>query len=113
MTTETTTERTDILGLLTEIKQQSIARHGYPPKRVLCTTAMRSRIVRAICDHYGYDYTKTLRKAVEGLKLLNMLFVMDNRMPHDELHFMTKSNQLIVRCKVDQEPLTVDLNSEL
>lgn len=96
---------TDILSFIREIKEASQERNGYPPTRVLCTTAMRNRIVEAICEYQNWDYIKTRRKAVEKMKLFGMTFVMNYRMPDNELHFCTKRRELIVRAKVDQEPM--------
>lgn len=99
-----TDETTDILGTITEIKRECKTRFGYPPARVFINSAMRSRIAKAISDRFELDFMETRRKAVERMKLLGMVFVIDPKVPDDEMHFCTKQRQLIVRVKVDQQP---------
>lgn len=96
---------TNLIATIQDIHDQAKVRYGYAPQRVFIATAMKNRIIQEISDAMGADFVALRRKASDGMKLLGMRFMIDHKVPEDEMHFCTKRRELMVRVKVDQHPL--------
>lgn len=95
---------TNLLATIQDIHKEATQRYGQPPARAYTSGVMKNRIIQEICDTQMLIYEDTRRKAYDGMKLMGIRFVVDHRMPDNEIHFCTKRRELMVRVKVDQLP---------
>lgn len=96
---------TNLLATIQDIHREATERYGYPPQRAFVNTVMKNRIIHELADSLTTEFKALRRKASDGMKLLGIRFVVDHRVPDDEIHFCTKKRELMVRVKVDQQPI--------
>ncbi len=96
---------TNLLATINDIHAEAQARYNYPPQRVFIATAMKNRILQELAVSLNSEFLPLRRRAQDGMKLLGMRFIVDHRVPEDEMHFCTKRRELMVRVKVDQQPM--------
>lgn len=96
---------TDLLATIKDIAEESKNRFGIAPPRAYVSTVMKNRIIGEIAAMNLTPYIATRRQARDGLKIIGIRFMVDYRMPDDEIHFCTKRREVMVRVKVDQQPM--------